>query len=113
MINLHIDIDKTEAANMWNDIIKFLTIATIVHLLMFSVDNYGDLFDENILKILLYITIGILVYYLIIKKVSNKLLFPSKQQPQQSQSQKQQKSLKSSFKKNKRKNHKKVRFDEQ
>lgn len=80
MINLHIDIDKTEATNMWNDIIKFLTIAIIVHLLMYSVDNYGNLFDEDILKILLYITIGILVYYLIVKKMSNKLFLHNKQQ---------------------------------
>lgn len=115
MINLHIDIDKTEATNMWNDIIKFLTIAIIVHLLMYSVDNYGNLFDEDILKILLYITIGILVYYLIVKKMSNKLFLHNKQQKLTSTATStvhDKKNMKSAFKKSKRKNRKHVRFDE-
>ena len=56
MINLNINIDKVEAANMWNDILKFLTIAVTVHLLLYSVDEYGELFDEISLKLFLYIT---------------------------------------------------------
>ena len=125
MINLNINIDKVEAANLWNDILKFLTIAVTVHLLLYSVDEYGELFDEKSLKIFLYITIGTLIYYLIIKKFSSQYLFPVQPQPQtieqpvikeEDASARRKKSktqeIKSALKKSrsKRRNNKKVRF---
>lgn len=57
---------------MWNDIIKFLTMAIIIHLLLYIVDDYGELFSELTLKIFLYITISLVVYYLIIRKITEK-----------------------------------------
>lgn len=57
---------------MWNDIIKFLTMAIIIHLLLYIVDDYGELFSELTLKIFLYITISLVIYYLIINKITEK-----------------------------------------
>jgi hypothetical protein len=59
---------------MWIDITKFLTIAVIVHLLLYSVDEYGDLFDEAALKLFLYITFGLVIYHLIIRKLVDKYI---------------------------------------
>lgn len=121
MINLNINIDKVEAANMWNDILKFLTIAVIVHLLLYSVDEYGELFDERSLKLFLYITIGVLVYYMLVKKFSSQYLFPKQptaelqkiQEVEVPEKKKYKKSqLKPALKKgqSKKRNSKKVRF---
>lgn len=64
---------------MWNDIIKFITVIVIVHLLFYCVDDYGGFMNESILKILLYTTISIIIYYLVITKLINRYLFTSQQ----------------------------------
>lgn len=69
MIKLCLDISKEEANYMWDDVLRFLTIAVVIHLLIFSVDNQGNLFDEDSLKKFLYLTIGVVIYHLIIKKL--------------------------------------------
>jgi len=61
---------------MWIDIVKFITVAVIIHLLFYCVDDYGSFFNESILKILLYATIGFIVYHLVITKLVDKYLFP-------------------------------------
>lgn len=75
MIKLCLNITKSEAKNMWDDILKFLTIVIIIHLLLYSVDDQGELFDENTLKKFLYLTIGVIIYHLIIKKIITDKLF--------------------------------------
>ena len=60
---------------MWSDITKFLTIAIILHLLLYIVDDYGELFSEFTLKIFLYLTIGLIIYHLIIKGILDKYIF--------------------------------------
>ena len=70
-----INLNKKDTINMWSDITKFLTIAVIMHLLLYIVDDYGDLFSEFTLKIFLYLTIGLIVYYLIIKNILDKYIF--------------------------------------
>lgn len=72
MINLKLN--KKEVTDLFDDIIKFLSLAIIIHILLFAIDDYGDLFSEFALKIFLYITIAIVIYHLIIKKIANKLL---------------------------------------
>lgn len=64
-----------EPKAMWNDIIRFITVAVIVHLLFYTVDDYGKFFNESVLKILLYSTIGFIIYHLIITKLVDKYLF--------------------------------------
>ena len=61
---------------MWIDIVKFITVAVIIHLLFYCVDDYGSFFNESTLKILLYATIGFIVYHLVITKLVDKYLFP-------------------------------------
>jgi hypothetical protein len=102
MVNFSININKTDATQMWNDILKFLTVAVVVHILLYFVDDYGDIFDEKSLKIFLYITIGLVLYYLFIKNLSINIIDTNnKQQNQQN---------KQNVKKSKYKKNKKVRF---
>lgn len=46
MVNLSINLNKEEVAMMWSDIIKFLTVAVVIHLLYYIVDDYGELFGK-------------------------------------------------------------------
>jgi hypothetical protein len=69
---------KREAIEMFEDIMKFLTVIFIVHILLFAVDDQGDLLGEFALKILLYVTIALIIYHLIIKKIINKLTSKNK-----------------------------------
>jgi hypothetical protein len=64
--------NKEEVSNMWNDVIKFLSIGIIIHLLLYAVDDYCDLFSEMTLKLLLYLTLGLIIYHSIIKKMIDK-----------------------------------------
>lgn len=64
---------KKEVSDMMDDIAKFLTIAFVIHILMFAVEDNGDLLSEFALKIFLYIAIALFIYHLIVKKITNKL----------------------------------------
>lgn len=75
---LNLNINKKEATDMFEDIMKFLTIIFIIHVLLFAVDDYGDLLSEFTLKILLYVTIALVIYHLIIKKVINSIVKKNK-----------------------------------
>lgn len=74
MVNFQIKLSKIESTRMWLDITKFLTVAVVMHLLLYSIDGYGELFDETALKIFLYLTIGLIIYYLIIRKLVDKYI---------------------------------------
>lgn len=74
---MSIKLNPVEAKFMWSDIIRFITVAVIIHLLFYVVDDYGNFMNESILKILLYTTLGLLVYHLIINKLINRYLFPT------------------------------------
>ncbi len=71
---MNFTLNKNEGVDMFNDIIKVLSIAFIIHLLLFAVDDYDDLLSEFSLKIFLYLTLAVLLYHLIIKKITNKYL---------------------------------------
>lgn len=70
-----LNLSKKDSINMWSDITKFLTIAIIMHLLLYIVDDYGELFSEFTLKLFLYLTIGLIIYHLIIKEILDKYIF--------------------------------------
>lgn len=117
MFNLQINLSKSESTRMWIDITKFLTIAIIVHLLLYAVDEYGELFDETILKLLLYLTFGIVIYHLIIRKQVDKHILcktPPEQQNVTKKTSPKANKKKSILRKNrqKKKNNKKVTFKE-
>ena len=61
---------------MWNDIVKFLTVAVVIHILFYIVDDYGNFFNEAVLKVFLYITLGFLTYHLVVNKLIQKYLLP-------------------------------------
>jgi hypothetical protein len=72
MVNLNINLNKKEVELMWHDIIKYLTIAITIHLLFYVVDDEGQLFGEYALKFFLYLVLGLIIYYLIVKKAIDK-----------------------------------------
>ena len=65
---------------MWLDILKFLTIAITIHILLYAVDNHTELFDEFSLRIFLYIIISLIVYHLIVKKFIYGRIFNTKKE---------------------------------
>ena len=69
MIKLCLDITKEETIDMTNDILRALSQAIIVHLLSYSIDDEGSLFDEKTLKKFLYITLSMIIFNLIIKRL--------------------------------------------
>jgi hypothetical protein len=71
-------VSKREAVDMFDDIIKFLTVVFIIHILLFAVDDYCDLLSEFSLKIFLYVTLALVIYHLIIRKIMNRLLKKNK-----------------------------------
>lgn len=62
---------------MWLDISKFLTITLTMHILYVLVDDQGELFSELALKFFLYLVLGLLIYYFIVKARLVKLLTKS------------------------------------
>jgi len=69
MINLYLNISKQDITKLILDITKYTTIIVTIHLLLYSIDNEGELFNEKILKIILYMAIGIIIYNLLIKRI--------------------------------------------
>lgn len=68
MITLDLNIPESDIHNMVIDITKIMTILLTVHLLIYSIDNTGQLFDTPTLKLLLYSIIGIIIYHSAIKR---------------------------------------------
>lgn len=67
-------ITKNDFNIMWSDIVKFLTVIIIFHILSYIVDDQDNFFSENFIKSLLYIVVGILTYYFITKQLTNKFI---------------------------------------
>jgi hypothetical protein len=77
---MSIKLNQPEAKAMWNDIVKFLVVAVVIHILFYTVDDYGGFLNEAVLKVFLYITLGLLTYHLIVNKLIEKYLLPTKKQ---------------------------------
>ncbi len=70
MINLFLKLNKKEVEDMVSDIVRLLSIYMTLHLLSYSIDGNGILFDEKTLKYSVYIVIAIIIYHIIIKRVT-------------------------------------------
>lgn len=68
MIRLYLNTTKDEVINMTIDIGRALTQAIVVHLLSYAIDDRGELFNERILKKLLYITISMVLFNLVVRR---------------------------------------------
>ena len=62
-------LSKCEATNMWDDIVKYLTIAVTFHILSYCVDDQGEFLDERAIKFIIYIAIGVIMYYVVVNKL--------------------------------------------
>lgn len=69
MINLCLDISKKEAVAMTEEIARGISYVFIFHLLAYSIDGDDELFSEKALKRMLYLTIAIIIFNLIIRKL--------------------------------------------
>jgi hypothetical protein len=51
------------------EIIRFLSHITLLHILNYMIDNKDELFDISYLKVMLFTTMAIVIYHIIIKKL--------------------------------------------
>ncbi len=63
------DVDK-EYKNLFNDLVKFITILIVLNLLMFmSNPSQNSFLGSTYLKLMVYIVLGLCTYWLVISKV--------------------------------------------
>jgi hypothetical protein len=60
---------KKETNQMWMDILKFLTIAFTVHFLSYAIDDSTTFLEEHTIKLFIYITLGVIIYYTAISRL--------------------------------------------
>ncbi len=63
-------INNIEVENLIQDLLKFLTIFIVTNLLMFLIDSNNKLFSLFFIKITTSFLIGIIVYWSLIKPVT-------------------------------------------
>lgn len=68
VLKKHKYLTKKESTKMMEDISYCLTVIFVVHMLMHTMDDQVDILDEAVIKLSLYITLGIALYHLIIKR---------------------------------------------
>ena len=68
-LNLHLDISREEVINTTVDILRALTQAVIVHLMTYSIDGSGQLFDERTVRRFFYITISMIIFNLVVRRL--------------------------------------------
>jgi hypothetical protein len=69
ILSFNSKIDK-DYKNLYNDLIKFTTMFLVVNLLMFiSNPNKNVFLGENYVKLMTYILLGLVTYWLVISKV--------------------------------------------
>lgn len=69
MINFDFNISKEDFALMSEDVFRAITQIIIVHLLFYAIDNKNIFFNENILKKILYTTLSMIIFNLVIRKI--------------------------------------------
>lgn len=69
MIKFDFKVTNNDKQELIKDIVHFTTYFLVIHVLSYTIDNEGSLFEEKTLKILLYGIIGMVVFNLITKKV--------------------------------------------
>jgi len=68
MIRLGLNLSQEDSKNMTYDIIKLLTIFITYQLLSYSIDNDNFMLDEIILKRIIYLIAGVVLYHLVVKR---------------------------------------------
>jgi|AntRauTorckE6833_2_1112554.scaffolds.fasta_scaffold10899_3 hypothetical protein len=63
-----IETTKEDVKNTTIDVGRGLTLAIVVHVLSVFIDDKGELLNEQFLKQMLYITIAMVLYNLVIRK---------------------------------------------
>ena len=62
-------ITKCDLVDIISEIIRYLSHITLLHVLNCLIDSKDELFDINYLKIMLFTTIAIITYHIIINKL--------------------------------------------
>ncbi len=62
-------ITKCDLVDIISEIIRYLSHITLLHVLNCFIDSKDELFDINYLKIMLFTTIAIVMYHIIINKL--------------------------------------------
>ena len=70
-MNIHnkIRLSSDESNRMMEDITLAITVIAIVHILMHIIDDKLDLIDESVIKLCLYVTLGIITYHMFTKRL--------------------------------------------
>ena len=62
--------NSSDYNNLYNDLIKYVTILLVVNLLMFvSTPSKNKFMGSNYIKFMTYVLLGIVTYWLVISKV--------------------------------------------
>ena len=69
MIQFCLDLNKNDTNEMIIDVLRALTQAVVVHVLVVTIDGGNELFSEKILKKFLYISLSMFLFNLIVKKL--------------------------------------------
>ena len=62
-------LDKRNTRLIFEDIGKFLTVMIVYHVLINFVGDNSNYFNEEFLKTLLFVCIGIIIYHNFVKKI--------------------------------------------
>ena len=68
-INNILKLDKEDYNNMIDNLIKAVTIICVIEILSYGTKKKDTLFAPEIIQLVIFILIGILVYYIIIKNL--------------------------------------------
>lgn len=74
MVLKFISLSREDTYELIYDIVKFMTYAVVIHVLLTSIDGIGELFNEKILKVLLYTCISMIIYHIFVKKLVKHIL---------------------------------------
>ncbi len=70
-IYMKIKINREDINNIIVDVTRILTQLMIVHFLTYVIERDAQLFDDKILKNMLYITLGVIFFYIFTKNITS------------------------------------------
>jgi len=69
MTGFDFSVSKQDLLEIFNTTLLLLTILIIYHVLSYEIDGDVEFLNNKFLKLILYTTIGVIFYYLIVKKI--------------------------------------------
>ena len=66
---LHLNIPKGEVTDLMFGIVRAIIIFSVVHILTYFIDGSEKLFNEEILKQILYTIVALIIYHLFVKQI--------------------------------------------